>query len=103
MDFFCWNFLKFKLKIRLLALLLQLCVNRETLIIDCANSISKRREGFGLPKASRIVLASKICCWTQVEMLAVTEHKYSRMNLVFSVFPAPDSPDMTKLWLTLSI
>ena len=24
------------------------------------------------PKASRIVFASKICCWTQVEMLAVT-------------------------------
>ena len=25
-----------------------------------------------LPKASRMVLASRICCWTQVEMLAVT-------------------------------
>ena len=25
-----------------------------------------------LPKASRIVLASRICCWTQVEMFAVT-------------------------------
>jgi hypothetical protein len=25
-----------------------------------------------LPNASRMVLASRICCWTQVEMLAVT-------------------------------
>ena len=27
----------------------------------------------------------------------------TRMNFVFSVFPAPDSPDMTRLWLTLSV
>ncbi len=50
------------------------------------------------PKASRMVLASRICCWTQVEMLAVTEQRYSRMNLVDSVLPAPDSPEITRLW-----
>ena len=55
-----------------------------------------------LPNASRIVFASRICCCTQVEMLAVTEQRYSRMNLVVSVFPAPDSPEMTSDWLTIS-
>lgn len=52
-----------------------------------------------LPNASRIVLASRICCSTQVLTLLVTEHKYWRMNLVFSVFPAPDSPLITHDWL----
>ena len=55
-----------------------------------------------LPNASRIVLASSICCWTQVDMLAVTEHRYSRMNFVDSVFPAPDSPEITRLWSFIS-
>ncbi len=43
-------------------------------------------------------MASRICCCTQVEMLAVTEQRYSRMNLVDSVLPAPDSPEITRLW-----
>lgn len=51
-----------------------------------------------LPKASRMVLASKICCSTQVLTPEVTEHRYCRMNLVDSVLPAPDSPEMTQLW-----
>ena len=58
---------------------------------------------FALPNASRMVLASRICCCTHVEMLAVTEQRYSMMYLVDSVLPAPDSPEMTRLWLVLSV
>ena len=38
-----------------------------------------------LPKASRTVLASKICCSTQNDVWFVTEHRYCRINFVFSV------------------
>ena len=48
-------------------------------------------------------MASRICCCTHVEMLAVTEQRYSMMYLVDSVLPAPDSPEMTRLWLVLSV
>lgn len=48
-----------------------------------------------IPKDSRIVLASSICCSIHVLTLLVTEHKYCKINLVVSVFPAPLSPDIT--------
>ena len=44
-----------------------------------------------VPKASRIVLASMICCSTQ-SWLVVTAVRYCRISLVDSVLPAPDSP-----------
>lgn len=47
------------------------------------------------PKASRIVLASRICCCTQVDTSHVTEQRYCKTNLVVSVLPAPLSPEMT--------
>ena len=50
------------------------------------------------PKASKIVFASKICCCTHVETSHVTEQRYWRTNFVVSVFPAPDSPDITTAW-----
>jgi len=50
---------------------------------------------FYLPNASKIVLASKICCCIQEEMFEVIVHKYCSINFVVSVFPAPDSPDIT--------
>lgn len=53
-----------------------------------------------LPNASKMVLASSICCCTQVDTSHVTEHKYCNTNLVVSVFPAPDSPDITHDWNT---
>ena len=36
-----------------------------------------------------------------IALVAKPEHKYSSMNLVDSVLPAPDSPEMTRLWLLL--
>ena len=36
-----------------------------------------------LPKASKIVLASRICCWTQVEMLAVTLEIFLVRGFIF--------------------
>ena len=44
------------------------------------------RTVLALPKASRMVLASRICCSTQVVTLEVTEHRYCRMNFVVSVY-----------------
>jgi hypothetical protein len=52
------------------------------------------------PNASRMVFASRICCWTHVDTSQVTEHRYCRINFVVSVLPAPDSPEMTQDWLT---
>ena len=51
-----------------------------------------------LPNDSRIVFASRICCWTQVEMLAVTEQRYSKMNFVDSVFPALKDLRLSENW-----
>lgn len=41
------------------------------------------------------MLASRICCCTQVETSHVTEQRYCKTNLVVSVLPAPLSPEMT--------
>ena len=56
------------------------------------------RTVLALPKASRMTLHSRICCSTQFEAEEVTVHRYCRMNLVVSVLPAPDSPEITHDW-----
>lgn len=45
----------------------------------------KWKSNSSLPKASKIVFASKICCSIHVETFVVTVHRYCRMNLVVSV------------------
>lgn len=67
--------------------------------ITRVNVAYQRRTVARLPNASRIVLASRICCSTHVSTLLVTEHRYCRMNFVVSVLPAPLSPDITQDWL----
>ena len=52
---------------------------------------------FALPKASRIGLASRICCSIQ-ECFPEMAARYCKINLVLSVFPAPDSPEITTHW-----
>ena len=46
------------------------------------------------PNASKIGLASKICCSIQ-ECFPLIAAKYCKMSFVLSVLPAPDSPEMT--------
>lgn len=58
---------------------------------------------FAFPNASRIVFASRIWFSTHVLTLDVTWHRYCRMNLVVSVFPAPDSPDITTDWFVVRL
>ena len=49
---------------------------------------------FALPNASRMGLASRICCSIQ-ECFPEMAARYCKINLVLSVFPAPDSPEIT--------
>lgn len=49
------------------------------------------RTVLAFPKASKMGLASKICCSIQ-ECCPLVEAKYCKISLVLSVLPAPDSP-----------
>lgn len=58
---------------------------------------------FPLPNASSIVFASRIWCSSHEVEVEVTVQRYCRMNLVVSVLPAPDSPEMIILWLWFAL
>lgn len=49
------------------------------------------------PKASKMGFASRICCSIH-ECLPLIAARYCRINFVLSVFPAPDSPEITIHW-----
>lgn len=55
------------------------------------------------PKLSRSGVASRICSVTRLFGARLTAARYCITNLVDSVFPEPDSPEMTTTWLALEL